>query len=417
MDLIIPFKVGGAVELRSFDAGYRGAWFRCKVELVISITVAKGHTEYQLEYMDYPEEKRSWTRLYKIPPKYRRKAGQKAGQNRELMLRPPYPRWCRDNYIPEHGQKMDVVAVVSNPWKVGDLIDWWHNSCFWTGKIIELLGVDKVKIVCTEIPLGEGGCYDADLDDLRPALDWSLEKGWRAPLSKENGESWYTARLVTENPEQLSLQHTIIFVYYWYTDKGSSSLDEDIEQSYDGIKEVQKCLNVSFDTAKQELRKCLNGSSVTTKKAMDPDVKHVANTNGRCCMKSQRRSEEEPQKCTNEELGTSLEASYPIVQLAPGETDERCTNSQADCPTSTMANSGQSCDFLTNGQSSLTRFTKLKTLTEHASVQPPPPDTVGEALMDLEKLAHQIRRAEDLLQSIDDAPSSRVLAPSWRFCR
>jgi hypothetical protein len=89
---------------------------------------------------------RSWERLYEIPPKYCRKAGQKAGQNRELMLRPPYPRWCGDNYIPEYGQKMDVVAVVINPWKVGDLVDWWHNSCFWTGKIIELLGVDKVKV-------------------------------------------------------------------------------------------------------------------------------------------------------------------------------------------------------------------------------------------------------------------------------
>jgi hypothetical protein len=44
MDLILPFKVGGVVELRSFDAGYRGAWFRCKVELVISLTVASSYT-------------------------------------------------------------------------------------------------------------------------------------------------------------------------------------------------------------------------------------------------------------------------------------------------------------------------------------------------------------------------------------
>lgn len=391
MGLTIPFKVGDAVELRSFEAGYRGAWFRCKIT-----GTRKGHTEYQLEYMDFPDEGRSWERLYKIPPKYCRKAG----QNRELMLRPPYPRWCGDNYIPEYGQKMDVVAVVINPWKVGDLVDWWHNSCFWTGKIIELLGVDKVKIACTEIPLGEGGCYEADVDDLRPALDWSLEKGWSAPLSKENGESWYTARLVTENP-----------------DTGSSSLDEDIEQSYGCIKEVQKCLNGSFDTGMQELRKCLNGSSVTTKEAMDRDVKHLANTYVRRSMKSQRRSEEEQQKCRNEELDTSLEARYPIAQLAPDETDEHCMNSQADCPTSTMANSGQSSYFLTNGQSGLASFKKLKTSTEHASVQPPSPDTVCEALMDVEKVAHHIRRAEDLLHSIDDAPSSRALAPSWRFSR
>jgi hypothetical protein len=41
-----------------------------------------------------------------------------------------------------------------------------------------------LQIACPEEPLGEGGCYDADLDDLRPALDWSLEKGWSAPLSQ-----------------------------------------------------------------------------------------------------------------------------------------------------------------------------------------------------------------------------------------
>jgi hypothetical protein len=150
---------------------------------------------------------------------------------------------------------------------------------------------------------------------------------------------------------------------------------------------------------------------------MDPDVKHLANTNGRHRMKSQRRSEEEPRKCTNEEIGTPLEASYPIAQLAPGETDEHCTNSQEDCLTSTLTNSGQSSGFLTNGQSGLTSFKKLKTSTERASVEPPSPETVGEALMDLEELAHQIRRAEDLLQSIADAPSSSAVAPSWRFGR
>ena len=41
-----------------------------------------------------------------------------------------------------------------------------------------------LQIECPEIPLGEGGCWDADLEDLRPALDWSLEKGWSAPLSQ-----------------------------------------------------------------------------------------------------------------------------------------------------------------------------------------------------------------------------------------
>jgi hypothetical protein len=35
MDFILPFKVGDLVESRSFTPGFRGAWFRSKVNLVI----------------------------------------------------------------------------------------------------------------------------------------------------------------------------------------------------------------------------------------------------------------------------------------------------------------------------------------------------------------------------------------------
>jgi hypothetical protein len=35
MDLMLPFKVGDIAESRSFSLGYRGAWFRSKVHLVI----------------------------------------------------------------------------------------------------------------------------------------------------------------------------------------------------------------------------------------------------------------------------------------------------------------------------------------------------------------------------------------------
>ena len=41
-----------------------------------------------------------------------------------------------------------------------------------------------LQIALHEEPLGEGGYYDADCKDLRPALDWSLEKGWSVPLSQ-----------------------------------------------------------------------------------------------------------------------------------------------------------------------------------------------------------------------------------------
>jgi hypothetical protein len=204
------------------------------------------------------------------------------------------------------------------------------------------------------------------------------------------------------------LQCTVISVFYWYTDTSSS--DEDIEQSSDGYKEVGKCLNGSLNTLEQKISKCLNGASVAPEIVMDV---HPTNTNGMCRMKSQTHSEEEPQKCTDEKPDTSLEVIQPKAQPAPDESEECCTNSQADIPTSPMTNSGQSSHLLTNGQSTLTGFKRLKTSTEHASA----PDTVGEAWMEVEKLAHKIRRAEGLLQAIDDAPSSRAPTPSWRFYR
>ncbi|EMS47291.1 hypothetical protein TRIUR3_23813 [Triticum urartu] len=297
----------------------------------------------------------------------------------------------------------------------------------------------------------------------------------------------------------------VFFVQMGFQDTLSSSSDEeDIEQSCDGNKVLQRCLNGSFDSLEQEIRKCLNGASDTPKELVDQDVKQPANRNGRGCLESQTDSEGEPQKCMNEEPGVSLEAICSKVQLAPSETGECCMNSQADCPTSPVANSGQSPQFITNEQSSTPNFKKLKTSSEpdaslevtntkvqlapnengeccmnsqadcptspvansgqspqfltdeqssppsfkklktsseHASVKPTgtvseatmklrelvnkvktssehvsvkPTGTVSEATMKLQELVNKIRRAQDLLQSVDYAPSSIVLAP-WKF--
>jgi hypothetical protein len=35
-------------------------------------------------------------------------------------------------------------------------------------------------------PIGEGKCYIANHKDLRPTLEWSLEKGWTVPLAQVN---------------------------------------------------------------------------------------------------------------------------------------------------------------------------------------------------------------------------------------
>ncbi|KAM3198543.1 hypothetical protein ACQJBY_073596 [Aegilops geniculata] len=45
-------------------------------------------------------------------------------------------------------------------------------------------------------PMGEGEQCPAKKKDLRPALDWSIIKGWTVPLSAAKGKSWQAAHLV-----------------------------------------------------------------------------------------------------------------------------------------------------------------------------------------------------------------------------
>uniref|UniRef100_M1BG91 Agenet domain containing protein n=1 Tax=Solanum tuberosum TaxID=4113 RepID=M1BG91_SOLTU len=70
----LPFKVGQTTEARCLEDGYRGAWFRCKIQ---EISRRGGHWSALLQYFDYPDEKWAWTELYQM------------GQ---LMLRPEQGR-------------------------------------------------------------------------------------------------------------------------------------------------------------------------------------------------------------------------------------------------------------------------------------------------------------------------------------
>ncbi|KAF0919342.1 hypothetical protein E2562_029202 [Oryza meyeriana var. granulata] len=366
MDILLPYKAGDAAESRSFDSGYRGAWFRCKV---IDMYIRQGHLECQLGYFDYPDEKKQWTRLYKIRPGSHK---QTSSQDREIMVRPSFPQWYQENQTSECGLKTDVVAIVSDSWKVGDLIDWWYNDCYWTGKITELLGDDKVQIILPAIPMGEGGSYVADCKDLRPALDWSLEKGWSVPLSQENGKCWHTAQLIGQNP-----------------DTGSSSSDEDIEQSYDGGEEAQKCSNGASDTP-DEVDSCEIFS---------------ANSIDRHCMTNQSDGKDKPQKC----LSGACDMPIEIInskELPPNQ--NLCSRSNKT--ESVIVKPGGPQDH-SNGQSSTTSFKRRKTSREH--LVEPLPDTVDDAITGLEKVANKIRWVKNLLLSEDSAPLNA--AKPWKI--
>ncbi|KAH7522156.1 hypothetical protein FEM48_Zijuj07G0108400 [Ziziphus jujuba var. spinosa] len=167
----LPFEVGDEVESRSFIQGFRGAWFRCKIH---DIGWRLNQLAHKLEYADFPDESiSSRSRKTKLP----------------LMVRPSFPTICHKSEMPDINTIKEVVVIIADSWKVGDLVDWWFDSCYWSGKIIEILGDEKIELLPP--PAGEGSTYDVFCKDLRPSLDWSPEYGWTVPtpMESDNGHS------------------------------------------------------------------------------------------------------------------------------------------------------------------------------------------------------------------------------------
>ncbi|KAJ9182230.1 hypothetical protein P3X46_006250 [Hevea brasiliensis] len=179
----LPFKVGQLAEARSFIVGFRGAWFRCKIK---EIGQRKSGVVCALEYYDFSDERITWTKLYQKPGK---------SKGAKLMLRPQFPPIYRESEMPNISTISEVVVIRNDVWKVGDLVDWLSDSCYWSGRLIEVLEHDKFRIKLFPPPVGEGLSYEASCADLRPSLDWSPEHGWTVPISG-NEDCHSCARLV-----------------------------------------------------------------------------------------------------------------------------------------------------------------------------------------------------------------------------
>ncbi|OIS98867.1 PREDICTED: uncharacterized protein LOC109232348 [Nicotiana attenuata] len=185
----LPFKAGQSAEARSFEVGYRGAWFRCKIK---EISCRGGHWKALLEYFDYPDEKLTWTELYQVPPY---QSG-KSKEIRQLILRPEYPPTHLKSQVSDVSSTSDVTIVTDGTWKAGDLVDWWTADCYWSGKLTKLLGNGKAEIELVPPPLGEGATYEVFVKDLRPSVDWSPEFGWAVPASLDGENRRRYARLL-----------------------------------------------------------------------------------------------------------------------------------------------------------------------------------------------------------------------------
>ncbi|KAM1923915.1 hypothetical protein ACFX15_021761 [Malus domestica] len=176
----LPFEAGQEVECRSFIPGYRGAWFRCKIK---EYGLRQARLSSSMEYIDFPDEKVKWTRVYqKIPGLSKKSKSLKV----QLMLRPQFPPIYNRSTIPDANTRAEVVVIVNDDWKVGDLVDWWKDGCYWSGRITEILGNESLKFDLPPPPDGEGYSYEVSSKELRPSLDWSPENGWTVPTPMES---------------------------------------------------------------------------------------------------------------------------------------------------------------------------------------------------------------------------------------
>ncbi|KAA8548770.1 hypothetical protein F0562_000454 [Nyssa sinensis] len=146
------------------------------------------------------------------------------------MVRPYYPPIYHEGQMPHVNANSEVAVIVDGGWKVGDLVDWWTDGCYWSGRVTQILGNDMVQIQLPPPPLGEGASYEVFCKDLRPSLDWSPEHGWtlRTPMEGENCRC--CARLIQPV-------------------NNGGLLNSEIRTIDEGTKDVQTTAGVSFDAS------------------------------------------------------------------------------------------------------------------------------------------------------------------------
>ncbi|KAB1219983.1 hypothetical protein CJ030_MR3G020090 [Morella rubra] len=116
------------------------------------------------------------------------------------MVLPRFPPIYHESQMPDVNTISEVVVIVCDAWKVGNMVDWWADGCYWSARVTELLGDEKLlpsgsisvpmdldplfdlnaefcllrifyfMVKYEMIALGEGSSYEASSKDLRPSL-------------------------------------------------------------------------------------------------------------------------------------------------------------------------------------------------------------------------------------------------------
>ena len=82
----------------------------------------------------------TWEKIYQNNPA----DGKRKRKEKILMLHPPFPPIYHESKRPDANTILEAVVLVNDAWKVGDLVDWWKDGCYWSGKVAEVLEDGKL---------------------------------------------------------------------------------------------------------------------------------------------------------------------------------------------------------------------------------------------------------------------------------
>ncbi|KAI3740361.1 hypothetical protein L2E82_30789 [Cichorium intybus] len=83
-----------------------------------------------------------------------------------------------------------VCVVIDGAWKIGDLVDWYKDECYWCATVTKILSDDKVQIELPKPSAGQVKVYEAFSKHLRPSLDRSPTKGRTFPTMVSWDLNW-----------------------------------------------------------------------------------------------------------------------------------------------------------------------------------------------------------------------------------
>ncbi|KAJ0261759.1 Aproteint domain-containing protein [Hirschfeldia incana] len=149
------------------------------------------------------------------------------------MVRPSYPPHYQERQVRKIEADQAPLVAVHGSWKVGDLVDWWKDDCFWCATVLAAKIKEPLQIELFPPPLGEGETYTASRKDVRPTLDWSLEEGWTVVPSMD-GRGGQSVKLLKR-------------------EKGVDHLPQDVCQT--GKEQTEKCKTQKTERAKKQKTK------------------------------------------------------------------------------------------------------------------------------------------------------------------